>query len=65
MGGTTYEEARFVSQLNSDQLNMNSASLQKMGWEKPLKVVLGGSKVINSSQFIKDLLEVQEVTSRR
>lgn len=41
LGGITFEEARFVSQINKSGQGIN--------------IILGGTKVLNSSTFLEDL----------
>lgn len=51
VGGTTYEEARAVAELNA-------AGEKGEGWSAGMRVVLGGTSVQNSTSFLKDLQEV-------
>lgn len=51
IGGTTYEEARAVAELNA-------AGEKGEGWSAGMRVVLGGTSVQSSSLFLKDLQEV-------
>ncbi|KAA3457137.1 vacuolar protein sorting-associated protein 45-like protein isoform X1 [Gossypium australe] len=47
VGGTTYEESRSVAQLNAS----NSG----------IRFILGGTAVLNSKRFLKDLEEAQGI----
>ena len=51
VGGTTYEEARVVSELNAQ-------SERHEGWASGTKFVLGGTSVQNSTTFMHDLTEM-------
>lgn len=51
VGGTTYEEARAVAELNA-------AGEKGEGWSAGMRVVLGGTSVQSSSLFLKDMQEV-------
>ena len=51
VGGTTYEEARVVSELNVQ-------SERHEGWASGIKFVLGGTSVQNSNSFMHDLTEM-------
>lgn len=51
IGGTTYEEARAVAELNT-------AGEKGEGWAAGLRVVLGGTSVQSSDSFLKDMQEV-------
>ena len=48
IGGVTYEEARYVAQLNSTTPGM--------------RFVVGGTSVLNSKKFITDLAEASKRT---
>lgn len=51
IGGTTYEEAKAVAELNA-------AGERGEGWSAGLRLVLGGTGVQNSAGFLKDFQEV-------
>ncbi len=51
VGGTTYEEARAVAELNAQ-------GEKHEGWPAGVKFLLGGSSVQNSRTFMKDLTDV-------
>lgn len=51
IGGTTYEEARAVAELNA-------AGERGEGWSAGTRLVLGGTSVQSSASFLKDLQEV-------
>ena len=51
VGGTTYEEARVVAELNAQ-------SERHEGWASGIKFVLGGTSVQNSKSFMHDLTEM-------
>ena len=51
VGGTTYEEARAVTELNAQ-------SEKNEGWASGIKFVLGGTSVQNSTTFMHDLAEM-------
>jgi hypothetical protein len=51
IGGTTYEEARAVAELNA-------AGEKGEGWSAGMRIALGGTSVQSSSQFLKDMQEV-------
>ena len=51
IGGTTYEEARAVAELNA-------AGERGEGWSAGLRVVLGGTSVQSSGTFLRDFAEV-------
>ena len=51
VGGTTYEEARAVTELNAQ-------SERHEGWASGVKFVLGGTSVQNSTTFAHDLTEM-------
>ena len=51
IGGTTYEEAKAVAELNA-------AGERGEGWSAGMRVLLGGSAVLNSRTFVKELLTV-------
>lgn len=51
IGGTTYEEAKAVAELNA-------AGEKGEGWSAGMRVVLGGTSVQNSASFLKDFQEV-------
>ncbi|KAL0041923.1 hypothetical protein WJX79_009001 [Trebouxia sp. C0005] len=51
VGGTTYEEARAVTELNAQ-------SDRHEGWASGIKFVLGGTSVQNSTSFMHDLAEM-------
>jgi vacuolar protein sorting-associated protein 45 len=51
VGGTTYEEARAVTELNAQ-------SERHEGWASGIKFVLGGTSVQNSTSFMHDLGEM-------
>ena len=51
VGGTTFEEARVVSELNAQ-------SERHEGWASGTKFVLGGTSVQNSASFMRDLTEM-------
>ena len=51
IGGTTYEEARAVAELNA-------AADKREGWAGGMRFVLGGTSVHNSSSFLAELGEV-------
>lgn len=52
VGGTTYEEARNVAELNA-QAERNDGS-----WTQGVKFILGGTGVQNSASFLKDVAEM-------
>lgn len=51
VGGTTYEEARAVTELNAQ-------SERHEGWASGIKFVIGGTSVQNSTTFMHDLGEM-------
>lgn len=51
VGGTTYEEAKAVAELNA-------AGERGEGWSAGMRVLLGGTAVLNSRTFVKELLVV-------
>ncbi|KAL4433463.1 hypothetical protein ABPG77_010316 [Micractinium sp. CCAP 211/92] len=51
IGGTTYEEAKAVAELNA-------AGEKGEGWSAGMRVVLGGTSVQSSETFLKDMQEV-------
>lgn len=51
VGGTTYEEAKAVAELNA-------AGERGEGWSAGMRLVLGGTSVQNSRSFFKDFAEV-------
>ncbi len=51
VGGSTYEEAKAVAELNA-------AGERGEGWSAGMRILLGGSAVLNSRGFIKELLTV-------
>lgn len=51
VGGTTYEEARAVTELNAQ-------SERHEGWASGVRFVLGGTSVQNSTIFMHDLTEM-------
>lgn len=53
IGGTTYEEARAVAELNA-------AGDKGEGWSAGVRLLLGGTTVQNSASFLKDWGEVQQ-----
>lgn len=52
VGGTTYEEARNIAELNAQGEKSDS------GWCQGVKFVLGGTGVQNSQSFLSDLAEM-------
>mgnify|MGYP002385075069 CR=1 FL=1 len=58
IGGATYEEAKFVSELNKNGLpgGMGATSGALTG----MRVVLGGTSVINSNMFLEDMEETMK-----
>jgi len=51
VGGTTYEEAKAVADLNA-------AAERNEGWSAGMRLVLGGTSVQSSSSFLRDFQEV-------
>lgn len=51
VGGTTYEEARAVTELNAQ-------SERHEGWASGVRFILGGTSVQNSTTFTRDLTEM-------
>ncbi|XP_039066582.1 vacuolar protein sorting-associated protein 45 homolog [Hibiscus syriacus] len=51
VGGTTYEESRSVAQLNASSSG--------------IRFLLGGTVVLNSKRFLKDLEEAQRSSNKR
>jgi vacuolar protein sorting-associated protein 45 len=51
VGGTTYEEARAVAELNA-------TGEKHEGWAGGLRVILGGTGVLNSKTFMSYLYEL-------
>ena len=51
VGGTTYEEARGVADLNT-------AAARSDGWAAGMRFLLGGSGVLNSHTFLSNLAEM-------
>lgn len=51
VGGTTYEEAKAVADLNA-------AGERGEGWSAGMRLVLGGTGVQSSGSFLKDFQEV-------
>lgn len=51
VGGTTYEEAKVVADLNA-------AGERGEGWSAGMRLVLGGTGVQSSGSFLKDFQEV-------
>lgn len=51
IGGTTYEEAKAVSELNT-------AGEKGEGWSAGMRFILGGTGVQNSGSFLKDFQEL-------
>ena len=51
VGGTTYEEARAVAELNA-------AGERNEGWSAGMRIILGGTGVHNSKSFMSDLREL-------
>jgi vacuolar protein sorting-associated protein 45 len=49
VGGSTYEEARAVAELNAQ-------SDRNEGWSAGIRIVLGGTGVLNSTSFMRDLM---------
>eukprot|EP00884_Botryococcus_braunii_P001179 jgi/Botrbrau1/11061/Bobra.0302s0005.2 len=54
VGGTTYAEARAVAELNA-------AGARQEGWPAGITFLLGGTEVLNSRAFLRDLGEVASV----
>lgn len=52
LGGTTYEEARAVAELNA-------AGERGEGWSAGVRLLLGGTGVQSSASFLRDLRELQ------
>ena len=52
VGGTTYEEARAVAELNA-------AAERGEGWSAGVRLLLGGTSVQSSTTFLRDWAEVQ------
>lgn len=53
VGGTTYEEARTVAELNA-------AGERGEGWSAGTRLLLGGTSVQSSASFLKDWQEVMQ-----
>jgi len=51
IGGTTYEEAKAVAELNA-------AGERGEGWSAGVRLLLGGTSVQSSTSFLKDFQEV-------
>ena len=51
VGGTTYEEAKVVAELNA-------ACEKGEGWSAGMRIVLGGTSVQSSTTFLRDFQEV-------
>ena len=51
VGGTTYEEAKAVAELNA-------AGERGEGWSAGARLVLGGTGVQNSASFLRDFQEM-------
>jgi vacuolar protein sorting-associated protein 45 len=51
VGGTTYEEAKVVAELNA-------AAERNEGWSAGMRLVLGGTGVQSSATFLKDFQEL-------
>ena len=49
VGGTTYEEARAVAELNAQ-------GERNEGWSAGVRILLGGTGVQNSKSFMHDLI---------
>ena len=49
IGGTTYEEARAIAELNTQ-------GERNEGWSAGIRFLLGGTGVLNSSSFMNDLM---------
>lgn len=52
VGGATYEESKVVHQLNAQ-------ARRGEGWMAGMRFMLGSTAMLNSKQFLKDVLEVQ------
>lgn len=52
VGGSTYEEARSIAELNSQSERADG------GWAQGIKFVLGGTSVHNSRTFLNDMAEM-------
>ena len=52
VGGTTYEEARNVAELNAQGERSDG------GWTQGVKFILGGTGVQNSQSFLQDCAEM-------
>ena len=52
VGGTTYEEARNIAELNAQGERSDG------GWTQGVKFVLGGTGVQNSQSFMRDLADM-------
>ncbi|KAK9800267.1 hypothetical protein WJX73_010485 [Symbiochloris irregularis] len=52
VGGSTYEEARSIAELNSQSDRADG------GWAQGLKFILGGTSVQNSRTFLNDMAEM-------
>ncbi len=53
VGGTTYEEAKAVADLNA-------AGERNEGWSAGMRIVLGGTQVHNSATFMRGFFEIHE-----
>lgn len=52
VGGSTYEEARNITELNAQSERADG------GWAQGIKFILGGTSVQNSQTFLQDLAEM-------
>lgn len=48
VGGTTYEESRAIAELNAQ-------GERNEGWSAGVRILLGGTGVLNSKSFMNDL----------
>ena len=55
VGGTTYEEARAIAELNTQ-------GERNEGWSAGIRFLLGGTGVLNSNSFMNDLMAFMALT---